>query len=168
MGNQLFQYAAGRRLSILHDTTMKLDLSWFDERSPPYGLSAFDVHEAFATKEEVSELKGASKRGISRITFRIAQKIRPYYRRSVFAEPHLRPYDPNIERTPTNLYLEGYWQSERYFLAIQEIIKLANSQLSANLMMRTSSLLRRSFRPIPLAFTSVGDTIIRISTHLAT
>lgn len=102
---------------------MKLDLSWFDERSPPYGLSAFDVHEAFATKEEVSELKGASKRGISRITFRIAQKIRPYYRRSVFAEPHLRPYDPNIERTPTNLYLEGYWQSERYFLAIQEIIK---------------------------------------------
>ena len=124
LGNQLFQYAAGRKLSILHQTTIKLDLSWFEQYSSQrYSLGAFNILEAFATKEEIAAIKGTPKRGMNRIAFLLEQKLKPYYRRSVFAEPHLRPYDSNIERTPSDLYLEGYWQSEKYFLSIQDTIR---------------------------------------------
>ena len=124
LGNQLFQYAAGRRLSLLHQSTLKLDLSWFERhRSRRYALGAFNVLETFATKEEVDKIKGTFKRETSRFAFRFRQKMKPYYRRSIFAEPHLRPYDPNIEKTPKDLYLEGYWQSEKYFRDIQDTIR---------------------------------------------
>jgi hypothetical protein len=103
---------------------MKLDLTWYEQYSSQrYSLGAFNILETFATKEEIATLRGTSKRGISRIAFRIERKLKPYYRRPVFAEPYLRPYDPNIEWTPKDVYLEGYWQSERYFLSIQDIIR---------------------------------------------
>ena len=33
LGNQMFQYAAGRALSLRLKTTLKLDLSWFKDTS---------------------------------------------------------------------------------------------------------------------------------------
>lgn len=124
LGNQLFQYAAARRLSLLHRTELKFDLSWFAEHSEQrYALGACCVHEAFATPEEIAQLKGTARKGINRLVVRATQKLRPYYMRSVFAEPHLRPFDENILRTPPNLYLEGYWQSEKYFTTISDVIR---------------------------------------------
>jgi hypothetical protein len=39
----------------------------------------------------------------------------------VFKEPHF-PYDPNILKCNNHVYLEGYWQTEKYFKDIKEII----------------------------------------------
>lgn len=86
LGNQLFQYAAGRRLSILHKTTLKLDVSHFDYyKLHAYSLKQFRIEEVLATSEEIAKLTGTARRGLGKVIFRISQKLKPYYRRSVFA-----------------------------------------------------------------------------------
>lgn len=124
LGNQLFQYAAGRRLAIRHDTPLKLDLNWFSQyQLRSYALNLFPIQESIATREEVAELKGTARTGVMRKLFRLRQKYRPYYRRVIFAESYRKPFDSNIWKTPRDVYLEGYWQDERYFVDINDIIK---------------------------------------------
>jgi len=126
LGNQLFQYAAARRLSIHHDTTLKLDISFFTRhKSRSYGLNHLCIREEFATTEEISALKcfpleGSRKRSYMSKPLRALQRA---FRRSVFYERKLKPYDPNILKTPPNVYLDGYWQSEKYFSDIEGVIR---------------------------------------------
>ncbi len=124
LGNQLFQYAAARNLSILHTTTLKLDISYFERQSlRTYSLTPFRIQEEFATLEEIAKLKGISKKRLARIAFRLSQQLKPYYRRSIFSEPHLGPFDVNIVKTPRDVYLDGSWQSEKYFKDIEHVLR---------------------------------------------
>ena len=123
LGNQLFQYAFGRRLSILHETPLKLDAGAFvSSHSRVYALRLFCIQEAFATPLEIARVKKRSG-DLMGIRFRMAQKVMPYYRRSVLRESQLGPYDPNVLRAPSDVYLDGYWQSEKYFADIEDVIR---------------------------------------------
>ena len=49
LGNQLFQYAAGKNLATLHKTDFKLDCRWFGQAIPcdtprRYELDCFNIH----------------------------------------------------------------------------------------------------------------------------
>jgi hypothetical protein len=124
LGNQLFQYAAARRLSILHQTTLKLDITLLEYyKLRRYSLTPFHIQEVFATPKEIAKVKGTSKKGLAKIAFRLSQKLKPYYRRSIFSEFHFGTFDPNIMKTPKDVYLDGYWQSEKYFVDIQDVIR---------------------------------------------
>lgn len=46
----------------------------------------------------------------------------PYFRRSVFKQ-RFRHFDPNIFKSSRSVYLVGYWQSEKYFKNIEEILR---------------------------------------------
>jgi hypothetical protein len=76
-----------------------------------------------ATPQEIAEIKGASKRRFSKLAFRLTQRLKPYYRRAVFSGTTVNHYDPAILKTPTDVYLQGYFQSERYFLEVQDVIR---------------------------------------------
>jgi hypothetical protein len=130
LGNQLFQYAAGRQLSILHETSLKLDISYFEHQTSlgytprRYSLKPFCIQATFATPEEIAAaVKGSPKRGSARIIAGLNRRLNPCYRPSVLAEPSCRSYDPAIRRTARNVYLAGFWQSEKYFADIQEVIR---------------------------------------------
>ena len=104
LGNQMFQYAAARRLAEVHKTTLKLDLTFLLDRAPRkdfiyrnYDLNIFNIQENFATPEEIKRCK-------------------------VIKEPYSH-FDKNLLNAPDNVYLEGYWQSEKYFKDIKQIIK---------------------------------------------
>ena len=59
LGNQMFQYAAARRLALAHNVPLKLDVSWFSHAPDrAYALHALNIQEAFATAEEVGEITG--------------------------------------------------------------------------------------------------------------
>jgi len=121
LGNQMFQYAAGRAVAYRNRTQLKLDLSYFDQNPRrSYKLHHFNIAESIATPDEVTHF---TRRDLwSRISHLIERYLLPSYKRSVFAERFFH-FDPNVLRLRGNVYLIGYWQSEKYFKDIEQIIR---------------------------------------------
>lgn len=124
LGNQMFQYALGRRLSVDRNVPLKLDISWYSKDSPrQYSLNVFDIQASIASKEEVEQFIPSSLSMIKKRAYYFLQNHVPYRFRKVITEPRFS-FNPNIlNKTPNNAYLIGYWQSEKYFSEISEIIK---------------------------------------------
>lgn len=123
LGNQMFQYAAGRRLAHARKTTLKVDLSFFATQSlRAYRLGQFNIQEQLATTLEMARMTGASGGRLRRATRDFLQSIKPYYRRAVIVERQFH-FDRNILHAPANVYLDGYWQSEKYFADITPTIR---------------------------------------------
>lgn len=121
LGNQLFQYAAGRRIAYFHDVPLKFDISWFERvKSRKYSLSHFNIIEDIASSDDITRLKG--KTGIGKFISRFFEVGRPYYERSAVREQFLH-FDPNILKVSGNVYLNGYWGSEKYFKDIEDILR---------------------------------------------
>ena len=126
LGNQLFQYAAARRLSIHHNTPLRLDIDFFEKyKLHAYGLNHFCIKEEFADTDEIATLKWTPRNSLAKssLIYRPLHAIERNFRRSIFYERKLRPYDPNILNTPFDVYLDGYWQSEKYFSDVESIIR---------------------------------------------
>ncbi|MFC1711411.1 alpha-1,2-fucosyltransferase [Patescibacteria group bacterium] len=109
LGNQMFQYALGRRLAHFHQSALKLDVSIFKTyKLHDYCLKHLNIIENIASLEEIVRLK--KKRWI----FRLGKQ---------FVKQRFFHFDPKILDLPDNVYLKGYWQSERYFKDIEGIIR---------------------------------------------
>jgi hypothetical protein len=126
LGNQMFQYAAARRLAHFNNTNLKIDLSWFDnicEVDSPreYALDEFAIQENFATREEVEALtvrkQGFVERLIAKVMWRKPVAAPSYIREKQFH------FDPGILNLPDAVYLDGYWQSDKYFKDIEDVIR---------------------------------------------
>ncbi|MEW6001826.1 MAG: alpha-1,2-fucosyltransferase [Nitrospirota bacterium] len=122
LGNQLFQYAVARHLAEIHKTVLKIDISGFKRyKSRKYYLSAFKLRENFTTDEEVRPLVfkkcGIIGKLIARSQFEFLRPSIKYIK-----ERHFH-FDPEILKSDDNVYLDGYWQSERYFSDINDIIR---------------------------------------------
>ena len=117
MGNQLFQYALGKYLALKTDAKLKLDTdSYLNNKQRQYSLQYFSTEENFSTKKERKILK--RKEYIRRKLKMIGFSISPYW----YTERH-PGYDNEIQQLKGSVYLEGFWQSEKYFKPIENIIR---------------------------------------------
>ncbi len=121
MGNQLFQYALGRRLAIERNVPLKLDTSRLD-RDPQrrFSLDCFSFDADIATSDDIQCTKGGD--GIQGKLTRGLDRLKPCYRRHWVREQNLS-FDSNVQNVPKSVYLQGYWQSERYFDVYAEVIR---------------------------------------------
>src|SRR6266540_3668518 len=95
LGNQMFQYAAARRLALAHNVPLKLDLSWFAHSADrAYALQALNIQEAFATPRERGEIRGPATGVIPRVVFRLRRRFKIGYDWTWIHERTLSPYDP--------------------------------------------------------------------------
>ena len=106
LGNQLFQYATGRRLAHKLNTELKLDLTYYiSDNLRPYVLNLFNIKESVATPEEIAYIKQLS------------------LQREFGKENENATFMPEVLNYPDNIYLYGYWQHEEYFADISEILR---------------------------------------------
>jgi hypothetical protein len=121
LGNQMFQYAVGRSLSYVHNVPLKLDLTEFGTYNKrKFRLNHFNINAEIASLEEIENFKQLNK-GLSGVISSLPELLRPYYKRKYIKE-HFFHYDLNIRKCSGNSYLEGYWQSEKYFQEITPVI----------------------------------------------
>ena len=124
LGNQLFQYAAGRRLAYAQGVELKLDISNLSNSTyrtiRHYELAPFRIKQSFATAKELEKFRppqSMMSRMLNRVARRKMQSPVSYIR-----EAHFH-FDPLILELPDGVYLDGYWQSDQYFSDITETIR---------------------------------------------
>jgi hypothetical protein len=124
IGNQMFQYAAGRALSLTNSQRLLLDLSDFSNYRLHHGFElsrVFNVIAESAGASTVHEMLGWRASRVVKKVLRRPQFI--WLRGKKFvAEPHFN-YWPGLFNLTDDCYLFGYWQSERYFKSFESIIR---------------------------------------------
>jgi hypothetical protein len=119
LGNQLFQFAAAKALALHHKTVLKLDLYYYKKH--PYRkfeLDRFNIPIELASQDEIHAFTGSNP------VARYINKRENYLRcPKVFAQPHYHFYNDWFQ-LPSDLYLSGYFQSEKFFTPL--ISELSN------------------------------------------
>lgn len=124
LGNQLFCYAAGRRLALANDAELVIDhISGFDydtryRRS--YQLHHFNISCRLVKPYErlvpFSRIRRAVKKRVAR--------LQPFEKRSYIIQQGMDFDERLLHLKPSGtLYLEGYWQGEGYFKEYEEVIR---------------------------------------------
>lgn len=123
MGNQMFQYAAARRIAEVRKTQIKLDLSFLMAAPPDhtvikrnYELGVLSIIESFASEPEIKDIFF---KNYGKLISRFREKILPTW---FVREPHFN-YQDFLKKAPSRTYLDGYWQTEKYFIDIDAIIR---------------------------------------------
>lgn len=119
LGNQLFQYAGARALSLKRDISFKID---FDD---PYkfvkrelNLSAFNLEVSLAGKKEINKCKPKY-----RFEKRLWMLLGKDPANHLYKEKNDYVYDPDFFSCPDGSYVSGFWQTEKYFLDIEDTLR---------------------------------------------
>lgn len=130
LGNQLFQYAFGRHLSIRNNADLCLDTSWYYREKQSlvdparqFLLDQFAINAQVTNVQDLKHLHYSFNQGLwNKISWQVMKLLGM---NAVFlrvTESHFH-YDPQMLNLRGNLYLTGIWQSEEYFKDIASILR---------------------------------------------
>lgn len=153
LGNQLFQYALGRHLTHENDESLVLDISWYPKKrgefpDTTFKLDKFDISFSIADEQDVHRVVPGGRRGtgiarrLCKYCPTLLQNLCNYYLeiQKNYASnympspcdkevPHGYHFEPSILDIRENVYLDGFWQTEKYFHEIDTVIR---NELSLN------------------------------------
>jgi hypothetical protein len=124
LGNQMFQYAAGKSLAIKLGDAFKVDLRLFVDYKLHQG---FQLDKVFYCTIDVANHNDL----VNVLSWQHNLIIKKFLRKSVLkilrnnrfiVEPY-HHYWNGINNLTGNLYLDGYWQNEKYFIEMEDIIR---------------------------------------------
>jgi hypothetical protein len=126
LGNQMFQYAFGRRIAYENNLQLKLDISGFKDDivyRRKYSLGCFNIQEDFATEEDLRRAKFLLADDLLGKFVRLLYMALPYYSRYNVIEKEVFKVDPRIFRKYSSANFVGYWQNEEYFRTIEKKLR---------------------------------------------
>lgn len=124
LGNQMFCYAAARRLSLKNDSELVIDHVTGFKRDKKYlrkfALGTFNIPARLATSAERMEPFERYRRAFARWW----SDSQPFERRTYLKQEGIN-FDSRllILRPAHDIYLDGLWQSEAYFEDIENVIR---------------------------------------------
>ncbi|MCX6800176.1 MAG: alpha-1,2-fucosyltransferase, partial [Candidatus Falkowbacteria bacterium] len=119
LGNQMFQYAFARKLSVLKNVPIKLDIFWYldsnfgKDTKREYALKLFDIQENIATREDVAPF--LAKRSL------IHRFIKKFKRDILNIDDF--GFNPKLLATKNDVYFDDHCQSEKYFIDIADVLR---------------------------------------------
>lgn len=120
LGNQMFQYAAGRSLSSHLNVPLLLDISSFQDNQ----ARDFQLDKVFRIK--YTELISARSR--NKVTSKkiVAHILHKFTSQSILPKTYYQPsfgYWQDFYSFPDGIEIVGTWQNEKYFLPIESILR---------------------------------------------
>ena len=120
----MFQYAVGRTLSLKNNTELKLDISAFDTyRLHEYSLEKLSIAKNYATKKDLPWYENTSSNKYIDFIFQKIKNLVAPYNKNHFRENGFEKFDEEVFLLPNNTYLDGYFQSDKYFREYADVIR---------------------------------------------
>lgn len=119
LGNQMFQYALYLQLKSLGKTVKIDDVAGFkqDAQRDPV-LKYFGIEYERATEEELRQMLDSSMLPWARVRRKLfGRKKKSYFEADKRFHPEIMEWD--------DIYLEGYWQTEKYFAGVSQEVRAA-------------------------------------------
>lgn len=121
LGNQMFQYAMGKAMAKLHESSFALDLDFLLDRkaeSPTYTFRSYDL-DIWSLQTTIAK-QGQEATYQSQSSW---DKLKSGFKtKHIYKEPFFQ-YDQNALLQQPDVYLDGYWQSPRYFSSIEQELR---------------------------------------------
>jgi hypothetical protein len=127
LGNQMFQYAFGKKIANKNNESLKLDIAEFSkiyivETPRRYNLDIFNIEADIATAEDINKIKNRENGLILKIAKLIFGNKKTAQENNIISEKHFH-FDSEALEIKDNTYIRGYWQSEKYFEDIKDTIQ---------------------------------------------
>jgi hypothetical protein len=133
LGNQMFQYALGRHLAQKQYSELKLDLSYIERgKYRPYSLHCFNIQEQIANRTDINFfMREKYLTKFKKLSYVLLRKIGYQNKINSLLDKgeiiieefgNVSKYNPNIINKTGSLYLMGYWQTEKYFSPIRNLL----------------------------------------------
>lgn len=135
LGNQLFQYSAARALALRNGASVILDLYWFDivdeltDTTPrKFALGPFDLQVDSSCTGLPWHQRGGL---ISKVKRRLAIFCKTFQEGILIYSEKRSGFDQHLLAQACPVWLDGYWQSYKYFNGISDTIKREVGKIGA-------------------------------------
>ncbi len=125
LGNQMFQYSVGRSLSLDRGVSMCLDVQDFAGYTLHNGYEldrVFNVKARLATHSDIKKVLGWRAYSPLRRQLLFKKRLEKFRGPRMFVDTQFSSWK-QISEVPSNAYLMGNWQTEKYFDRYQDIIR---------------------------------------------
>jgi len=128
LGNQMFQFSAGRALSLTKGVPLKLEIKDLIDYSLHHGFELdriFNMEVNYATDKDLQLIIGWRRQESIRrlLQKRYLPKLGDWVRGKRFVVEPQTSWWPGLTAVPEECYLVGYWQSEKYFKHMSDVIR---------------------------------------------
>jgi hypothetical protein len=126
LGNQMFQYAAAKHLSIISHTELRIDGSNFGKltsnKEHTLQLASFNISAPQATGSELRQLLKPANPFLRLASLLPGASPLKYGSKLIYQEPAGSNFKPEVLELGQDKYLVGYFNSYKYFAPIRNVL----------------------------------------------